>query len=421
MNDKSLYEALLEYKTKDMSSFHTPGHKNNFFKNLTKFDYTELTSTDDLYNPTGAIKVMEEKATKLFGSGYSLASATGCTLCIQAMIKLFCKSNSKIICSKMVHKSAVNIMSLLNITPIWLTLKTNADNFFLSPSCEEIEYFLEKNHSDVSAVYITSPDYYGTVADVPSISKICKKYDVPLLVDNAHGAHFMFLKPNIHPLNLGADAVADSLHKTLPVLTGGALLHVKDRKYLELAKKCMSFFGSSSPSFPIMVSIDLCLNWLQDYGVSEFLKLKETVKEINILAENCGIIIPKHTHDQTRFCFNLKNIGITGKECAEHFRKHKVEVEFCTQDFVVLIPSPFNTERDFTRLKEALETMPKKINKFTFSSNNNKKKSNRAEAKWESNTQGESATSQVKNSEDNLIKNCPPGVPRSIFNNFGGI
>lgn len=381
-----LYKALLNYRKKTMSSFHTPGHKGNFSKlrNLINLDYTELKDTDDLYNPTEAIKNTEEKACGIFKSGSSLISASGCTLCIQAMIKLFCKKNSLIICNKMIHKSAVNIMRLLNITPKWLDLKVDkTTNFYLPPDFKELEDLLEKNR-DTTAVYITSPDYYGTIADISSFSKICEKYNVPLLVDNAHGSHFAFLEPNLHPLNLGADAVADSLHKTLPVLTGGALLHLKDKNYLEKAKKCMECFGSSSPSFPIMASIDICLDWLKKYGNSEFLKLKNKAKEINLLAQSKGIVVPLKNHDETRLCFNVSSIGMTGSECANHLRKYKIEPEFFSKDFIVLIPSPFNTKRDFKRLKGSIKTLQKK-----------------------------NGLNSIKTTNLNLQENLPPGVPRS--------
>ena len=394
MKKACVYKSLLNYRKKGMSSFHTPGHKNNFLKlkKLINLDYTELKDTDNLYEPLGPIKYTEEKASKVFKSGFSLISATGCTLCVQAMIKLFCKNGGKVICNRMMHKSAVNIMQLLNIIPIWLELKVDkTTNFYLPPDCNEIESLLKKS-KNVSAVYITSPDYYGTIADIGNISKICKKYNTPLLVDNAHGSHLAFFKPNLHPLALGADAVADSLHKTLPVLTGGAILHLKDKRLLEKAKRCMEFFGSSSPSFLIMASIDICLDWLINHGESAFFKLIEKTNEINLLAKSRGIVVPLHTRDDTRLFFNVKSIGLTGEDCANHFRKYKVEPEFFSEDFVVLIPSPFNTKKDFSRLKEGIKTLCKKNSVSSTASTRN----------------------YAKKLSNDLVINYPPGVPRIL-------
>ena len=215
---------------------------------------------------------------------------------------------------------------------------------------------------------------------------------MPLLVDNAHGSHLAFFKPNLHPLTLGADAVADSLHKTLPVLTGGAILHLKDKRLLEKAKRCMEFFGSSSPSFLIMASIDICLDWLINHGESAFFKLIEKTNEINILAKSRGIVVPLHTRDDTRLCFNVKSIGLTGEDCANHFRKYKVEPEFFSEDFVVLIPSPFNTKKDFSRLKEGIKTLCKKNSVSNIDLTKN----------------------YVMNLPKNLFANYPPGVLRVL-------
>lgn len=432
-----LYGSLLDYTRRGMSPFHTPGHKNKFFKKLfNKLDYTELEDTDDLYNPKGAILETEKEASKIFESGCTLISAGGCTLCIQAMLSVFCEKKSKILCSRLVHRSSINTMAILDLEPVFILPKIDPVlNFYSQITVEDVELYLKK-YKDIKTVFLTSPDYYGNIADIKNISLVCKKYNVPLLVDNAHGSHLAFLKKNVHPLFLGADATTDSLHKTLPVLTGGALLHLKDKTLYKKAKYFMEFFGSSSPSFPIMASIDLCLNWLKKHGKKEFLKLEEKVYLIKILAKNHGLLSldfyrsykkngsiegqdffsinigSKSIHcgskkkikeknlqsfikennldfpckdsylrsfesknensfcsefqgsfrptDPTRICFCTKSVGLTGEEVAKIFKKHNVEPEFYDENFIVLIPSPFNTRKDFCNLEKAIKSLPKR-------------------------------------------------------------
>ena len=358
MCETPLYEALVNHKNKDMSSFHTPGHKcRSYLENaaLYMLDYTELKDTDSLFEAKGVIKKAEEKMAELYGAKSTLFSAGGCTLCIQAMLRLAVGYNGKVITSRMIHKSAVNTMALLGARPLWITPKFDEEkHLFKQVTSHEIEECLIQN-KDAQCVYITSPNYYGELADIKAISSVCKKYDVPLLVDNAHGAHLGFLSNNQHPIYLGASMVADSAHKTLPVLTGGAFLHIKDEKFIKEAKSAMGLFGSTSPSYPIMASLDLCQDWARKRGREEFIRLESRVKEIKDLALKKGFIKEDQgIFDPLRLCLNTGNFGISGEEAAEYFRKNKIEPEFSDGGYVVLIPSPMNTDRDFKRLKDAI-------------------------------------------------------------------
>lgn len=418
-----LYNALKKYKNENISSFHTPGHKCNkkFLKyNLLSYDYTELAQTDNLFDPKGSILSAENRAAKVFKARRTLFSSGGCSLCIQAMLRLAFPSGGKIIASRFIHKSAVNAMSLLNITPVWvMPEKGNDSTFFEAILPEKVKELLETN-KDVKAVYITGPDYFGTISDVKAISRICKVYRVPLLVDNAHGTHLGLLSENLHPLNFGADMVADSAHKTLPVLTGGAFLHINDQKYVEKAKTAMGLFASTSPSYPIMASLDLCCNWINKYGKKAFQSLEESVTEIKNIAETQGLIVQKgNLVDPTRLSFNTSKLGISGEALAEHFRKFKVEPEFSLGNFLVLIPTPFNTKKDFSRLKKAVLS----ISAIKGSSNLNDEKFDylknlelpQCGLSLREALLAESETLEVKNALGRISKSmicpCPPGIP----------
>lgn len=344
-----LYTALINHKKLNRSSFHTPGHKNNPLalpQDLLSLDFTELPDTDSLFEADGPIMEAEKLAAKLFGAERTCISAGGCTLCIQAMLKLAAPLGSDIICSRVLHRSAVNTMALLDLHPIWAMP-------------EDIISVIEKN-PNAKAVYVTSPNYYGEILDIKSISETCKKYDIPLLVDNAHGTHLMFTNPILHPLYLGADMTACSAHKTLNVLTSGAWLNINNKKFCENAKDAMALFGSTSPNYSVMASLDLAREWLFSHK-DEYIMLQKKVSEIKSFANELGISISEGLCDPTRITLNTSSIGLSGTKAAEIFRNAGVEPEFADSAHIVFIATPFNKDNDFIRLYDALKLLP--INK----------------------------------------------------------
>ena len=279
---ETLYEALLDYKNLGRSSFHTPGHKNNFYDkiDLLSLDYTELPMTDSLYEASGTIKASEEKASKLYGSKASFFSSGGNTLCMQAMIRLCAGRGEKILCDRLVHRSAVSAMALLGIEPVWVK-RNFKSGLAWDIDIKDLESKLAKN-KDAKAFYLTSPNYFGVMQDISLISKICSRYGIPVIVDNAHGAHLKFL--GLHPLDFGAAMTSDSAHKTLPVLTAGAWLHVNEEKFKNKAKSAMALFGSTSPSYPIMASLDIARCWLEKNGDKEYKALARRVSNLKNLS-----------------------------------------------------------------------------------------------------------------------------------------
>ena len=414
---KHFYNALIEYKNLDRSSFHTPGHKGKFLSEFDLFslDFTELPFTDSLYEASGVIKKSEESVSKLYGSEASFISSGGNTLCIQAMIRLMAKSGDKILCDRVVHRSVVSAMALLGIEPIWLK-RTICEDAGLAGEIDLEDLKLKlSQHFDIKAVYLTSPSYHGVLQDVDQISLICKNYGIPVIVDNAHGSHLKFL--GLHPLDLGASMTADSAHKTLPVLTGGAWLHVKDAKFKEHAKAAMSLFGSTSPSYPVMASLDICRQWLEENGEREFLLLKEQVTLVKEIASARGIFIPSELllSDPTRIVLGVHKIGYTGFEFREKLYEFKIEPEFCDDSYVVLIPSPFNDDKDWLRLITALQSIETRKGKIK---SENFEKSMSLPKIRASLFSALIADSKKVNTKDSLgetaseiICPCPPGVP----------
>ena len=344
---KSL-SSCLEY-CNNFSRFHVPGHKGIVFPH----DTTELDFTDNLYSSNGIIRDSENLISRIYGSGFSSFSTCGNTLCIQSILRLCFPRGGFVLVPRNVHKSTIYAMSVLNIEPVWVEVDCEQN-----VKCEDIEKCIEEN-KNIDGVFITSPDYFGRIADVSSIKKVCK--NIPLLVDNAHGSHLIFFKK--HPITLGADLSADSAHKTLPVLTGSAWFHVSKQYALDNSisfedlKYSSEFFGSSSPSFLILESLEKCANWMKSCAQNEFNLLSCRVQK---LKEKFSEIIDYNTDDPVRISFDTRKIGYTSKEFSQHLIKYSVQSEFNSGTKTVLIPSPFNSEKDWMRLYEALNDLSPK-------------------------------------------------------------
>lgn len=341
-----LYEALVRHRRLGRSSFHTPGHKNSpaaLPPDLYSLDFTELPDTDSLFEASGPIREAEQRAAAFFGTARTCFSAGGCTLCIQAMLRLAEPNGGRILCSRVIHRSAVNAMALLGLTPVWAMP-------------QDFPAAVEK-YPDVKAVYVTSPNYYGQIMDIAAISAACRKCGIPLLVDSAHGAQLMFTQPKLHPLIFGASMTADSAHKTLGVLTGGAWLDIGDARYAEGAKEAMALFGSTSPAYPVMASLDWARNWLEHHPAA-FLPVQQQVADLRRFARERGIAFPAGQCDPTRLTLRTSSVGLTGTRAAEIFRETGVEPEFADGSYLVLIATPFNTEEDFRRVRCAIEKFP---------------------------------------------------------------
>lgn len=363
---KNFFDFLKNYKSINMSSFHTPGHKCNVgdFSDIYNLDFTELPCTDSLYEASGIIKDAEKRLTKLYKTNGSFFSSGGNTLCIQAMFRLIANEGENVICDRLIHRSAVCAAALLGINLVWLNRHINFESRLSERlDVNELNKKLCQKNS-FKGIYLTSPSYHGILQDVQLISRKGLKMGIPVIVDNAHGSHLKFLNKDLHPLAHGATMTADSAHKTLPVLTGGAWLHINRKKYVIQAKSAMALFGSTSPSYPTMASMDWAVQWLTENALNEFKKLEEKVLEIKYMAEKKGIYIPNYSiSDPTRISLGVFKIGYTGYEVRDILYKYLIEPEMCDENYVVLIPTPFNTDEDWKRLKNFLNNL--KIKKET--------------------------------------------------------
>ncbi len=351
------------YAKKDTTRFHMPGHKGVSFLGCEKMDITEIRGADELYDAESIIAESEENAGKLFGFGKTVYSTEGSSQCIRAMLFLALQHREKaeerplILAARNAHKAFLYSCALLDLDVEWLMPAEGGDGSLctcpITPA--QVEQRLTKLERKPFAVYITAPDYLGYSPDIRGLAEVCRKAEIPLLVDNAHGAYLKFLTPSAHPIDLGASMSCDSAHKTLPVLTGGAYLHLSEewaKRAGGQAKKAMELFGSTSPSYLILQSLDRCNRYLSE---GYFERLAQTIERMDSLKETLkrqGWRLMES--DPLKLTVFTGEMGYTGEEVGEVLRRNGVECEFADLDAVVLMATPENTECDFLRVEQAL-------------------------------------------------------------------
>lgn len=357
-----IYDFVKAYAESNTVRGHMPGHKGNrLYKTagneisaVFPYDITEIKGADELFEAEGIIAESEKNAAKLFGTYATFYSAGGSTLCIQSMLAVCAKQGDKIIAARNSHKALHSACILLGLSPVWVYPEFEDGSAVSGKiTAESVKRLLAEN-PDAACVYITSPDYLGAVSDVKAIAEAAHSFGKPLIVDNAHGAHLAFLKENIHPIALGADLCCDSAHKTLPVLTGGAYVHTSSEKYAAKVKEAMALFGSSSPSYLILQSLDLCNKYLAEDFRSE---LAQTVKRIEKLKKDISGVVRVAESEPLKLTIYALPCGMTGRELADRLRESGIEPEYADETHVMLMFSPQNTESDFERVENALCNM----------------------------------------------------------------
>ncbi len=225
-----IVDFVREYAQSGTARLHMPGHKGVSFLGCEPFDITEIAGADDLFHAEGVIRESEQNAAALFSAGATFYSTEGATLPIKAMLALAVQNAPKngarprMLAARNAHKSFLYGCALLDIDVDWL-YGEGGHLCECSVSAKTLEQALRAAEAPYCAVFVTSPDYLGNMLDIAALAAVCRAHNVPLLVDNAHGAYLAFSRPVCHPITLGATMCADSAHKTLPALTGTAYLH----------------------------------------------------------------------------------------------------------------------------------------------------------------------------------------------------
>ncbi len=351
-------DFIEKYSDSGTLRFHMPGHKGKNVIGCESFDITEIAGADVLYGAEGIIAESEDVASELFGTAHTFYSTEGSTLLIKAMLALATagkKGKKTVLAGRNAHKAFIYGCALLGIEPEWIYSESES-----ICSCKisgnDVRAALEKMPEKPCAVYITSPDYLGNISNIKEISAVCREFDVPLLIDNAHGAYLKFLDEDIHPITLGADMCCDSAHKTLPVLTGGAYLHISknaSQSFKENARSVLSVFASTSPSYLTLLSLDRCNRYLFSDFKEELRKCVCDVEKLKKRLCQKGFVFSGD--EKTKMVFDAKSSGYTGFELAGILRKNGCEAEFSDEDFMVLMITPKNTEDELVRLERIFE------------------------------------------------------------------
>lgn len=435
-----LEEKLEKYFNENYLPMHMPGHKRNIKllgeKLPYKIDITEIEGFDDLHHPEGIIKEIEEKAKKIYKSKKSFILVNGSTCGILAGIRSVVNYGDKVLVARNSHKSVYNAIEVNCLNPIYVLPKIDKYGINKNVEANDIEKILKKN-KDIKLVIITSPTYEGVLSDIKAIVNIAHKYKVPVLVDEAHGAHLKFMEnSNFEALNCGADIVIQSLHKTLPALTGTAILHIKgDLVKEEDVRRELSIFETSSPSYILISSIDECLDLIERNGKKLFLDYQEnlkyfynetkTLKKLKVLGNellnnnNKKNIeeIEKKLYGFGKIVVITKNTNITGKELSDILRKdYKIEVEMASTYYIIAMTSICDNKESFQRLLNALKEIDLKLeevedNKVYYKIQLPKKEMTINEALESENFKLEN----FKNLEGKISKEYifayPPGIP----------
>ncbi len=360
-----IIDFVNDYIKSDVTRFHMPGHKGVSFFCFEKFDITEIKGADDLSCPDGIIKQSEENATRLFGTKATLYSTGGSSQSINAMLHLafINRKNSSnppyILAGRNAHKAFIFAAAKIGFDIEWLYPENCNSLCSCVITADILKTALQKASQMPFAVYITTPDYLGRLTDINALAKVCREYDIPLLVDNAHGAYSAFTNEPFHPILQGADMCCDSAHKTLPALTGCGYLHIAktDRYgYTQNAKEAMTVYGTSSPSYLLLQSLDLCNKYIENNIRNDLEICSQKVSKITEILNTKGI--KNISEEPIKITADFSSFEKNGFDIPQHFRKHNIEFEYADNDFIVFMATAQNSDKDFSRLKKAIETLP---------------------------------------------------------------
>ena len=321
-----IYDFVKKYSESKASRFHMPGHKGRGPIGCEMYDITEISGADVLYSADGIINESENNLSSLYGTAHSFYSTEGSTLAIKAMLALVSEragdERPLVLAGRNVHSSFVKAVALLDLDVDFMYSNREEHLCKCDISAENVRSAILTAKKKPCAVYVTSPDYLGNILDIAGISAVCRENDIPLLVDNAHGAYLKFLPEDIHPITLGAAMCADSAHKTLPVLTGGAYLHISSdySEYVPRAREALSLFASTSPSYLTLSSLDLCNKYLSENYNHKISSLVEKLNELKMSIIDLEFEICESEP--------LKVVIKSGEALADHLHKNDIEVEF---------------------------------------------------------------------------------------------
>lgn len=375
-----LLDKLTDYAESDHYPFHMPGHKRREELGITSFpnpfsvDITEIDGFDNLHHAEDILKDSMERAAAVYGADRTYYMVNGSTGGILSAVCGLTRPGGKIIMARNSHKAAYHAVLLNQLDPVYIYPEyVNDFGFQGGISPEKIEEAFSAgggpdcNRQDIQAVFVTSPTYEGMVSDIGAIAEIAHRHGVPLIVDEAHGAHFPFGEDFPHSaLDCGADVVIQSLHKTLPSLTQTALLHIKS-KIIEPSEieGYLPVFQTSSPSYVFLASIENCIRYMEQEGrermhqfaaaLERFMESAGTMKHLRLADDTICGKYQIQERDASKILVSMNNCACTGTEAADILRRQfQLEPEMACASYVLLMTSLMDTDEGFRRLEEAL-------------------------------------------------------------------
>ncbi|OLS34167.1 aminotransferase class I/II-fold pyridoxal phosphate-dependent enzyme [Bacillus sp. MRMR6] len=352
-NRMPIFEALIKHRNSRPTSFHVPGHKygvllqhrpeeENYFKDVLKIDATEITGLDDLHSPDGIIQEAEELLAELYQVKKSFFLINGSTVGNLAMIMAACEQDDLILVQRNCHKSVLNALNLAKVRPVFLDPDfVHHWKIASGVSLDTVEQAFSRFPS-AKAIILTYPNYYGLVSDLKEISKLAHLYNIPVLVDEAHGSHLIVGEPfPASAIQCGADVVVQSAHKTLPAMTMGSYMHVNsDLVSIDKIREYLQMFQSSSPSYPIMASLDLARHYLSSYKKADCDFLNKEIarfkKELAVIPSIEVLDFPSKIGDLLKITIQSKS-GLSGFELQKLLEKEGIYTELADSYNVLFI------------------------------------------------------------------------------------
>lgn len=359
--DTPICDFARRYAQSGALRLHMPGHKGAGPLGPEALDITEIPGADSLYEAGGVIARSEQNASRLFGAP-TFYSAEGSSLCIRAMLALAQRHAASqgrrplIAAGRNAHKTFLSAAALLDLPVRWLIPARPDAYLSCAIDAVELDAWLRAQDEPPTAVYLTSPDYLGGTADIATLARVCHAHDALLLVDNAHGAYLRFLTPSRHPIDLGADMCCDSAHKTLPVLTGGAYLHIAIPSLAGQAKDAMALFGSTSPSYLILESLDAANRYLAEGYRERLAAFLPAIRQARDALTAHGYTLCGD--EPLKLTLRTKPYGYRGEALARLLADDGIVCEFADPDFLVMMLTPEVGEAGLTRLTRALLAIP---------------------------------------------------------------
>lgn len=382
LDDTPIYSALKKYIGENNIRMHMPGHigigmPSEEFKNISLMDVTEVPGLDDLHLSCGVIKKSLKLMARAFGASESYYLVNGATSGVQALFMGLSSDHEEVLVPRNAHRSFFEGMVLSGAMPVYIPVRVEKElGITLAVEPKDVENLISSNQN-IRAVFVTSPSYYGTTCHIDKIAAITKSFNKVLMVDEAHGAHYPFNKSYPAPaLQAGADAVVNGLHKTLPVLNQGACMHIADTLINnKRISSAYSLLTTTSPSYPIMASMELARHFMEKNGENlleqarelsiEFRKKINQIKGIKCFGEELKSISGVQDFDHLKVLISVEGTELTGYKAAELLRQnYRIQVELAETNIILAMVSIFHKREDWERLYTSLKEIAERYSRY---------------------------------------------------------